>query len=518
MALFQDLQALSRTRFFRNVALTALAGAALFLVFERFVIYPEFSQYLISITEDDARRVASHLALKTLADKSVLSTDSLPQTFVTESKEILTTLGLKKLKLFSPDGEIIHSTDPVDIGMRNKKTYFHQQVARGQQFTKVVQKETQTAEGEFATADVVETYVPLLMPNGRFAGAFEIYYDISDRWTNLQQIMKLSFIGVTAAVSILLVALFASLTRAASAFQEREKAFLRIQLASKIMANAKEGVVVTDTQGRIESVNRAFTEITGYAEQEVLGKATRILQSGRHGPDFFAAMWDSIVGNGFWQGEIWNRHKSGDVYPEWLTITAIKNPNNMVTNYVGIFLDISHFKHKESRLATLAYRDALTELPNRLLTQDRLEQYIASAKRRNAKVAVLFLDLDGFKRINDRFGHNVGDSLLQEVARRFKTCIREEDTLGRLGGDEFIVVLQSGKHPEEAEFVARRLIEVVKDNAIEIDCHKCEVGVSVGISLFPDHSSNGAELIKHADTAMYVAKTAGKGRLAFYSV
>jgi diguanylate cyclase (GGDEF)-like protein/PAS domain S-box-containing protein len=515
-SLLTDTQALIRTPFLRNVAITALLGAVFFLFFERLVVYPEFTRYLTSITEHDARRIAAHLAQDLQSADQVLGIAQLPQDFLVEMETVQQTLKIEKLKVFAADGLIVYSTDAGDVGQRNDKAYFLDQVAQGRQYTKLVRKKTRTAEGATAISDVVETYVPLLNPQGHFFGAFEIYYDISERWATLQGIIRLASWGVAAAVAIIIFALFASLTRAARAFYEREQAYVEIQLASNIMANAQEGILVTDRQGRIESVNRSFTDISGYSEQDVLGKSPRLLQSGRHDADFYARMWNAINRQGYWHGEVWNRHKNGNAYPEWLTITAIKDAKNAVTHYVGVFLDISHFKHKESHLESLAYRDALTALPNRLLVLDRLQQYIASAKRKDLKVALLFLDLDGFKAVNDGFGHNVGDALLQEAAKRFQTCIREEDTLGRLGGDEFIVLLKNIGSREEASTIAQRLIDSVNNHAMDIDTCSCKVGVSIGISLFPDHGTDSARLMKHADTAMYASKSGGKGRFTFY--
>lgn len=501
---------LFKIRFLRNVLLVAAGGIISMLLIERFVVYPLFSDYLVSITEDDAKRIARHLALDLKSKRGALTSDAIPDTFRAEADRQLETLGLQKFKIFSPAGEILFSTESAEIGTINQKPYFHQRVAKGEIYTLLVQKERKTAEEEIAQADVVETYVPLFNPDGRFAGAFEIYFDITDRWGNLKGLMRDSTAGNTLGVALLLAALFFALTRATAVTVARRKEQVKLQLAADIMANAEEGIMITDAQRRIESVNRAFTELTGYAEQEVRGKTPKILRSGRHSEQFYTNIWDSIENSGFWQGEVWNRRKDGEIYPEWLTITAIKGEKGHIVNYVGMFLDISHFKVKESQLESLAYRDPLTRVPNRLLVKDRLEQNLVAAKRGASKSAVLFLDLDGFKGVNDSFGHSVGDALLLEVTRRFQACIREEDTLGRLGGDEFLICIRKVVQVRECELIAQRLIDSLQERDLIIEGQRCKVGVSIGISTYPEHGDDAEALIHCADIAMYAAKDAGK--------
>ncbi|MCU7917220.1 MAG: diguanylate cyclase [Candidatus Thiodiazotropha sp. (ex Epidulcina cf. delphinae)] len=514
--LISNTKELFKIRFLRNVLLVAVIGSLSISLVERFVIYPMFSSYLVSITEDDARRIARHLALDVDVESGALTVDSIPESFLYASDLLLETFGLRKLKIFSPAGETLFSTDSEDMGVINEKAYFHQSVAKGSIYTVVVQKEEMTAEDQVATADVVETYVPLMNPNGDFAGAFEIYLDITERWSALKDLMFWSALGMTMAIAMILLVLFIALTRAARITVERQKEQIKLQLAADVMANAEEGIIVTDADRRIESVNRAFFELTGYSAEEVIGKNPNFLHSGRHSKQFFISMWESIDRLGLWQGEIWNRRKDGEVFPEWLTITSIKNEKGEVANYVGMFLDISHFKVKESQLESLAYRDALTGLPNRLLVKDRLEQNLAMAKRGQSKSAVFFMDLDGFKAVNDSFGHHVGDILLQEVARRFKACIREEDTLGRLGGDEFIVCIRTIEGIREIKLIAKRLIDALAGDDLIIEGQPCSVSVSIGISIYPDDGEDAGTLIHCADLAMYAAKDSGKKRYCIY--
>ena len=507
---------LFKIRFLRNVLLVAVIGILSMPLIERFVIYPLFSSYLVSITEENAIRLANHLALGLDVKTGPLTTHSIPTTFKIDAEQALDTLGLRKIKIFSPIGEILFSTENKDIGRINENSYFHQEVARGNIYTLLVQNERKTAEDEIATADVVETYIPLISPDGGFAGAIEVYFDITEHWGTLRNLKYWSAMGKTTLVTVILATLFISLIRATQATVDRQKVQTKLQLAADVMANAEEGILVVDTHSRIESVNRAFTKLTGYAQEEVLGRNPSFLRSGRHNKQFFHSMWESIEKQGLWQGEIWNRHKDGKIYPEWLTITAIKDDKGAVANYVGMFLDITHFKVKESQLESLAYRDALTGLPNRILVKDRLEQNLAMAKRGGTMSAVLFLDLDGFKAVNDSNGHHVGDILLQEVARRFKSCIREEDTLGRLGGDEFLICIRKIEHTHEIKVVVKRLINCLKTNALIIDGHRCSVGVSIGISFYPENGEDAETLIHCSDIAMYAAKDGGKKKYRVY--
>ncbi len=482
----------------------------------QFVITPRFADYLVSITEEDARRIATHLAQGLDVSSDSLSIASLPQEFVDRSDLLLETFGLKKFRIFSADGEAIFSTQWEEIGEVNKKAYFQQEVMKGHLYTQLVQKSRTTAEGDIATSDVVETYVPVRNSAGGIVGAFEIYFDITERWFWLKGITHLSAMGSMLVVTVIMVALYFALLHVARVTIERQKEHLKLQLAADVMANTEEGILVTDAKGCIESVNRAFTEQTGYTWEEVRGLNPRFLQSGRHDKAFFKRMWESIEEQGVWQGEIWDRRKDGEVYPEWLTINSIKDVKGRVANYVGIFFDITHFKHKENQLESLAYRDALTGLPNRLLLKDRLEQNLAVAKRLQHKTAIFFLDLDGFKSVNDQRGHHVGDLLLQEAARRFNACIREEDTLGRLGGDEFLVCIRRIEHFNEIKLIAKRLISALSTHELKIDGEYCKVGVSIGVSVYPEHGEDVKSLIHNSDLAMYAAKQSGKNGYRIY--
>ena len=298
---------------------------------------------------------------------------------------------------------------------------------------------------------------------------------------------------------------------------ERHQVETKSRLAATVFASTREGVIVTDEMGDILAVNEAFTRVTGYTEAETLGNKPSMLQSGRHGPDFYAAIWQALAEAGHWQGEIWNRRKSGEVYPELLSISAVRDRHGNICNYVGVFTDISQIKESEAKLAHLAHYDPLTGLPNRLLLSSRLEHAIDQARRQGNKVAILFLDLDRFKNVNDSLGHQVGDELLKAVTERLAHRLRAEDTLARLGGDEFVVLLERLDEPRDAAQVARAMLEALADPFKLSRGYEIYIGASIGISLFPDDGADVTQLIQHADVAMYQAKDQGRNAYGFYT-
>ena len=298
--------------------------------------------------------------------------------------------------------------------------------------------------------------------------------------------------------------------------QTRQEAEFRIRLFVKIFESTDEAIVVTDPETRILEVNDAYCRITGYSRDELVGKRTSTLQSGYHGRVFYEEMWSSILKNFTWNGEILDRKKSGEVYPIWLTINAIRNESGETTNYVGIFSDITEMKEAEKKLRNLAYYDTLTGLSNRSSFQDRMKQAIALANRNGEKVGLLLIDLDRFKVVNDTLGHLVGDRLLEEVARRMNATVRESDLVGRLGGDEFVIGLFQMENPEEAARLATRLIREVS-RPVQIEKQELYIGASIGISIYPDDSASYEEMVRNADAAMYYAKRSGRGEYHFFT-
>lgn len=291
----------------------------------------------------------------------------------------------------------------------------------------------------------------------------------------------------------------------------------KLRLTDKVFEYSSEAILITDQNNRIITVNRGFTEQTGYELEDVIGKDPKLLSSGRHNPDFYREMWTSLHEDGHWSGEMWDRRKDGAVYPKWLSINAVRDPDNgQLTHYIAIFADISQRKAAEERIRHMAHHDALTSLPNRMLLQDRLRQALAKARHDHRQVAVMFIDLDRFKTINDSLGHYVGDMLLQEIARRLSNCIRESDTVARLGGDEFVIVLESIPSPDEVQRVADSMITEVS-RPLLLEEHELYVTPSIGISMAPLDGSDVDTLMRNADTAMYQAKNTGGGNYQFFA-
>jgi diguanylate cyclase (GGDEF)-like protein/PAS domain S-box-containing protein len=296
---------------------------------------------------------------------------------------------------------------------------------------------------------------------------------------------------------------------------ERKLAEEKLYLAARVFDKAGEGIIVTDSNQHIVTVNEAFTHITGYQLEEVIGKTPTFLSSGRHTNAFYAEMWQSINVNGWWQGEIWNHRKNGEIYPEWLTINAVYDANNQLLNYVGIFSDISLVKESQKRIEFLATHDELTGLPNRALFYDHVNHAIEYAKRHDKTFALLFIDLDDFKVINDSLGHDAGDFLLQEIGLRIQNTLRSEDTIARFGGDEFVMIIEDANQ-QIADITAKRISETIA-HPLNLSIKTAYITASIGISLFPHDGMDVDTLLKHADNAMYRAKDFGKATHHFFT-
>jgi diguanylate cyclase (GGDEF)-like protein/PAS domain S-box-containing protein len=511
-------------------------------------------------------------------------------------------------------------------------------------FTKLVPKEARTAENQVATADVVETYQPIMVED-RFLGAFELYYDITHRlhqmdrlqintvaqmigmvlllggamaWVLLQaarvvderdqaqqalQASEARFRGMSASAQDGIIEMdpdgkvsywnpaaerlfgfseaeamgqnlhrlmtpqrfhsafhaqfggfqetgegiligkateLVALDKSGHEFpveisiaairdnvgfraigivrdiRQRKEAERGLRLGSSVIKQASEGIIVTDARGAISMVNPAFSRLTGYSEEEVIGANPKILQSGRHDAEFYTRMWAAMLEHGYWQGEVWNRRKSGEIYPEWLSLSVIKDGDGRISNFVAMFSDISKLKEAEEDLERMAFYDALTGLPNRLLFRERLDRSLKAARRADAhRTAVLYLDLDKFKAVNDTYGHTTGDALLQEVARRLGETVREVDTVARLGGDEFAIVLHEVPDAEAPQRIAEKIIVAINE-PVFVAGHHCHVGTSIGIAIAPDHAQEAAALVELADAAMYAAKKSGRNCYAVH--
>ncbi|MGY2682801.1 phosphodiesterase DibA [Pseudomonas tolaasii] len=290
----------------------------------------------------------------------------------------------------------------------------------------------------------------------------------------------------------------------------------RLQQAAAVFDCTREGVLVTDARGLIVHVNRAFMAITGYSREDVMGERPNLFKSGRHSSNFYQQMFQTLERTGEWSGEIWNRRKSGEIYPQWQTIRVIRDDQSAVSHYVAVFSDISAIKDSEHELAHLAHHDPLTDLPNRLLFTDRAEQALASAQVHKRGCALLLLDLDHFKIINDSLGHNVGDQLLKAVGERLKGLFGPGVTLARLGGDEFAVLAESCPQVVQAAALAQRMLDAMKQPFI-FDGHQLFISASIGISLFPSDALSAEQLLRNADSALFKAKSAGREGYALYT-
>ena len=300
---------------------------------------------------------------------------------------------------------------------------------------------------------------------------------------------------------------------------ERKQAEQQLKIAATAF-EAQEGIMITDANSVILRVNRSFTNITGYTAEEVIGQNPRILSSGRHEADFYAAMWKDIQSTGGWDGDIWNRRKNGEVYPEHLAITAVRDQNNNVTNYVATIVDFTMNKSSEEKIKRLAFYDQLTFLPNRQLLTDRLKHALSSSARNCRHGALLFIDLDNFKTLNDTLGHSIGDLLLQQVAQRLETCVREGDTVSRFGGDEFVVLLENlsdnaVESAAQTETVGMKILAAL-NTPYRLAEHEYRSTSSIGATLFNGHQQAPEEILVQADHAMYQAKNAGRNALRFF--
>jgi len=296
---------------------------------------------------------------------------------------------------------------------------------------------------------------------------------------------------------------------------ERKRYEENLRVADTVFQTAADAIMVTDATGVIKSVNPAFSAVTGYAPEEAIGSTPRLLKSGRHDGRFYAAFWRSLSETGRWSGELWQRRKSGDVYPVWETVAAVRSPEGRIVEYVAFFNDISARKRAEQEVFYRANYDLLTGLPNRGLLLERLEQAVKQARRYGGQMALMFVDLDRFKQVNDTLGHSLGDRLLCQAATRLEACVRETDTVARQGGDEFVLVLPNITGAEDAGIVAAKIIARLAE-PFDLGGNLVRIGASVGVALYPSHGDNSEDLVRHADLAMYQAKLAGRNTYRMY--
>lgn len=294
---------------------------------------------------------------------------------------------------------------------------------------------------------------------------------------------------------------------------DRKRMEEMLTLGALVFENSSEGMFVSDEDNRILVVNRAFTEITGYSAEEAVNRKPSMLSSGEQPQAYYERMWDTVLTHGCWEGELVNRRKSGETYPQWLKISVVRDDAGRIRRHVALFSDITQRRLTEERVRFLAQHDALTSLPNRTLLFDRIEQALLRSRRANQSSVLMMLDLDDFKKVNDRLGHLAGDALLKEVAQRLTTCVRESDSVARLGGDEFVVLL-AGTAVEDARIVARKILaEIARPFLIE--GQEARVGASIGVSVFPQDGMDAASLLQAADGAMYHVKRTVRNNFTF---
>lgn len=465
-----------------------------------------------------------------------------------------------KVKVYHLQGRTVFSTDLDQIGEDKIHNLGFAGAAAGRTVSDLTHRDTfDSFEGTIQDLDVLATYSPILDERGGVVAVFEIYSDVTHLIEHIRKtrtIVALAVVGLLGVLYVLLhllvaraqalidrqsAALRATMTQLAetnnqldqriqertavlravnrslrSEIEERREAEEKLRLAACVFDSSAEGIVITGIDERIIAVNRAFSAVTGYRADEVLGQTPRILQSGRQDTAFYTDLWQRLQGSGQWQGEVWNRRKNGEIYPEWLSISVIRDHNQQPTHYVGVFSDISSIKASQEKLDFLAHHDPLTGLANRLLFTEQVEQTIRKAIRDNGRFALLFIDLDHFKHVNDSLGHEVGDRFLQAVAARLQGQLRDSDTIARLGGDEFTLIIDNIADGRDAALVAQKVIDALRA-PIDVDQHELYVTASVGISLYPDDGEDVQTLVKHADTAMYQAKAHGRNAFHFYA-
>jgi len=298
--------------------------------------------------------------------------------------------------------------------------------------------------------------------------------------------------------------------------REKRQIEEKLRLSAQVFESSKDAIIISDQDNKIISVNNAFTDITGYESKEVIGKNPKFLQSGRHDKEYYQQLWSDLNLKGYWQGEIWNRRKDGEIYPEWISISIVFNEAGDITHFIAIFSDISEKKTTEAHIEFLANYDPLTQLPNRRLFIDRLYQALKIAEREKSKLAVLFFDLDHFKTINDSLGHSIGDEMLIEVGHRINNCMRDTDSPSRLSGDEFAALIADIDDIGDVITVVQKIIAAIR-NVFKINQYELHVTISVGISVYPNDGENYEALLKNADTAMYCAKNNGRDNFEFFS-
>ncbi|MEI6209627.1 MAG: EAL domain-containing protein [Desulfuromonadales bacterium] len=466
-----------------------------------------------------------------------------------------------KVKVYNTDGMTVFSTEAQQIGENKSNNAGMLAALKGQIASELTHRNKFSAfDGVIESRDLLSSYIPFTPENSnRIEGVFELYSDITPFLTEVKRTERIVALTVISVLSLLYSLLYLVVRRAKFIIRdqeiqlknslarieednllldqrvnertaelqnlnrtlqieisERERAEEGLRLSAKVFENTIEGVIITDSENRILAVNRAFVHITGYDIEEVRQLSPGILQSGRHDAQFYAALWESLAQTGQWVGEIWNKRKNGEIYPVRLTIGGVRDSTGNIGHYVGVFSDISDIKRSQEELDFIAHHDMLTNLPNRLLFSYSLKHSIELAELYNRQLAVIFIDLDHFKKVNDTLGHDLGDELLKIVAKDLGAHVREPDMLARIGGDEFILLLNEADVSSYAIEIAEKFLALL-DRSFMVSGYETNISASIGISIFPTDGQDATTLVKNADTAMYHAKTHGRNSYHFFS-
>ncbi|MDR2032527.1 MAG: EAL domain-containing protein [Azoarcus sp.] len=392
---------------------------------------------------------------------------------------------------------------------------------------RVVFIHAQFMENRKATVDKLLHNIISIGSISRGEQIIQIYNTGYEHATSQAHIYRVLLFTTALVLALYLVLVFARLGRATRALQdsnrnleqrieELHRTQANLKLYATVFTSAAEGMVITDARARILVANPAFTSITGYELDDIRSRPPSLLSSGQHAPTFYHDMWKALNRRGKWQGEIWNRRRNGEIYPEWLSITAVRDSGGNVSHYIGVFSDMTERKRTEAHIQHLSHHDPLTNLPNRLLMQERLNEAIAQSRRINCQTAVLFLNLDRFRNINDTLGTELGDALLQQVAHRSQSLLRDTDTVSRLGGDEFVFILPDINQPQDVASIARKLLASIGRPYL-LGEHDITITASIGIAISGTDGGTAAELLRNADAAMSRAKEDGRNNFRFYS-
>ena len=330
--------------------------------------------------------------------------------------------------------------------------------------------------------------------------------------TKLRHVYAAISVGAILVLACILMTVIISMRRDLA---ERKRVERALQLSARVFSDSREGITITDSEGTIVDVNKAFTRITGYSREEALGQNPKILKSGRHPQEFYDEMWQAITKDGSWSGQIWNRKKSGEIYASLLSISTVYDEQHGTQNYIAFFSDITYMKDYEQELKQMAHYDVLTGLLSRSLLEDRLQQAIAQSQRSKTLVAIAYIDLDGFKEVNDRYGHAAGDELLVLTAQRMKSVLRGVDSLVRIGGDEFVAILTNVDNEEDSEQILNRMLQAVAEDAL-VGNTVMQISASIGVTICQDSAQDIDALVSEADYAMYKAKQSGKNGICFF--